>query len=132
MKSDFSSYIVELKKLKEADSTDLAFCVTEDYLKGKISPELYLDCADDLEKLNYKRFCLALGIEAGYLKEKTAVQLKEIFEEQCAELYGESFVKEPLGKAVILSSLFGYMNCGISADYFINHNSLSLKQTNIL
>ena len=99
--------------------------MAEDYLNGKIAPELYLDCVNDLEKLNYKRFCLALGVEASYLKGKTAVQLKEVFEEECADLYGESFVKEPLGKAVILSSLFGYMNCGINADYFINHNSLS-------
>lgn len=125
MKSEFTSYISVFKKIKEPDSTDLAYCVAEDYLKGKIAPELYLDCVNDLEKLNYKRFCLALGIEAGYLKGKTAVQLKKVFEEECADLYGESFVKEPLGKAVILSSLFGYMNCGINADYFINHNSLS-------
>ncbi|MCM1299634.1 MAG: hypothetical protein NC203_06170 [Firmicutes bacterium] len=125
MKSEFLSYIEDFNRPKKADATDLAYCVAEDYIKGKIAPELYLDCENDLEKLNYKRFCLALGIDEKYLREKTAIQLKEIFEEECIDLYGESFVKEPLGKAVILSSIFGYMNCGINADYYINHNSLA-------
>lgn len=105
------------------DTTDLSACVQADYLFGNFDPRLYLVHKGDYEKLNYTRFCLAMGIDGVYLKEKTAVQIREIFEEECMQRYNIPLVNEDIGIAVILSSLFGYMGQGINGDYFINHDS---------
>lgn len=109
------------------DTTDLSACVQADYLFGKIDPQLYLSCKGDYEKLNYMRFCLAMGIDKEYLKGKTAVQFREIFEEECKARYNIPVANEKIGMAVILASIFDYMGQGINSDYFINHDSGSIS-----
>ncbi len=105
------------------DIGDLSVCVEMDRLYNRIDPDDYLDCVDDLEKLSYKRFCLAMDIDKKYLENKTKLQLKEIFEEECAQRYGYGMISEPLGMAVILSSIFHYCKGGINGNYFVTYNS---------
>lgn len=104
------------------DYSDLSACVNADIKNGKIDPRFYLDCGRDYEKMNYKRFCLALELDSEYLKDKSAPMLKEIFNRECAERFGNSAEGE-LERAVILSSLFEYMGQGINGNYFITHDS---------
>lgn len=104
------------------DYTDLSACVNADIKSGKIDPRLYLDCGRDYEKMNYMRFCLALDLDSEYLKDKSALKLKEIFHSECAARFGDSAEGE-LEKAVILSSLFEYTGQGINGKYFITHDS---------
>lgn len=104
------------------DYTDLSVCVKADAKNGIVDPALYLCCGDDYEKLNYKRFCLALELDGEYLENKSASKLKEIFHRECAELFGDSGEGE-LEMAVILSSLFEYTGQGINGNYFITHDA---------
>lgn len=105
------------------DYTDLAVCVKADQCGGRIDPKLYLDCKGDYDKMNFKRFCLALGIDEKYLRDKTAEQFKEIFIEECKERFQCNAAADPLSMAVILSSLFDYTRQGINGNYFISHDS---------
>ena len=43
----------------QIDYTDLTAWVKADHCGGRIDPRLYLDCGDDYDKMNFKRFCLA-------------------------------------------------------------------------
>ncbi|MCM1055027.1 MAG: hypothetical protein NC394_05810 [Bacteroides sp.] len=105
------------------DYTDLAVCVKADSLGGRIDPDLYLDCGDDYDKMNFKRFCLALGIEEEYLRNKTAEEYRKIFMSECIERFHCAADRDPLSLAVILSSLFDYTEQGINGSYFIDHDS---------
>lgn len=107
------------------DFTDLSVCVIADIKNGKIDPGFYLDCGNDYEKMNYKRFCLALGMDNGQLEDKSAIKLKELFHRECFERFGYNAYEE-LEMAVVLSSLFEYTEQGIGGSYFITHDSGSV------
>lgn len=109
----------------QIDYTDLTAWVKADHCGGRIDPKLYLDCGDDYDKMNFKRFCLALGFDEKYLRDKTAEQYKEIFIAECKERFQYNTECDPLSMAVILSSLFDYTEQGINGNYFINHDSSS-------
>lgn len=110
------------------DYTDLSVCITVDTKNGNIDPALYLDCGEDYEKLNYKRFCLALDIDGEYLKDKSALKLKEIFHRECAARFGNGAEGET-EMAVVLSSLFDYTEQGVNGKYFITHDSRVTDQS---
>lgn len=107
----------------QIDYTDLAVCVRADSVGGKLDPKQYLDCGEDYEKMSYKRFCLALGIDEEYLKDKTAEQYKEIFRSECERCFCCDRADDPLNMAVILSTLFDYTHQGINGSFFISHDS---------
>ncbi len=104
------------------DYTDLSVCICSDEENGKIDPRFYMECGTDYEMLNYRRFCLAIGIDGEYLKDKSASELKKLFHNECARCFGDSAESE-LGMAVVLSSLFDYTKQGINGNYFITHDS---------
>lgn len=114
--------LTEGKNTDMMDYTDLSVCIRSDAENGKIDPRFYMDCGTDYEMLNYKRFCLALGIDGKYLKDKSASELKKTFHDECGRCFGNR-ADSDLGTAVVLSSLFDYTGQGVSGNYFITHDS---------
>ena len=104
------------------DYTDLSVCIFSDEENGKIDPQFYMDCGTDYEMMNYKRFCLAVGIDGEYLKGKSVSELKGLFDDECVRSFGRK-AENKLDMAVMLSSLFDYTKQGINGNYFITHDS---------
>ena len=106
------------------DTEDLAVAAAGDLCEGKINPLCYLKEKDNLEKLNYVRWCLALGVDYDSIHQKSSDEIKNLYEIECKKKFGDS-VPCVVKKQIVLSTLFSYFGAGIHGDYVITHDSFS-------
>lgn len=110
-------------EIADIDTGDLAAAVAGDLCEGNINPRYYLSAADDFKRLNYIRWCMAIGFSGERLVRMSLCQLEKLFKDECLYQFGAE-ISGDLEQQIVLGTLFRHFGGGIGTDYYISHDTM--------